>query len=183
MFIKLRSAWFGLHLKVELEKIGITVGIVHSFDDMMTPGVYINVAMNQGVKGQVAAWICDQNMNVFEIVIQGDQYRHGINQRNCAVDGKNEMKLNNCYLRLLSPSLSAAKSFLNFNDSTNVQPLKAVNFRKKGVLKSGPFDNYGDSYIYRYIKCDKEPIKGLLSRMAQEIAVISQNIPNLQIIE
>lgn len=54
--------------------------------------------------------------------------------------------------------------------------------KKKGkdkIKKTGPFDCYGESYIYRYKKIDGCMTAVLLGKMLEDIKKIYSQIPNL----
>ena len=54
--------------------------------------------------------------------------------------------------------------------------------KKKGkdkIKKTGPFDCYGESYIYRYEKTDGCLTGKLLEKMLDDIEQIRSNIPKL----
>lgn len=197
LYIKLRCSWFAVCLKNQLDDKGIKTKVINKFEELECGAVNINVAMNQG-NGQIAVWICDCNAkgkngnkltNTFEIVIQGNQYRHGINQQNIPVKAPdNPCKLNILYNRLSRLVDSRPLDFLDFqglygafDDCVNIIPLpdKKKKFKKTNVNKSGPFNYYGDSYIYRFKEIDEISISQLLKRMVDEAVLIFNNVPNL----
>ena len=197
LYIKLRCSWFALKLKCELEKT-VPVKVVHKYGDIEKNNKYvnINVDLNQG-NGQIAAWIWngdtdDKTMkqeqlrklnNTFEIVIQGNQYRHGINHSRIRLSEKGiddkYQRLKELYGRL--KNYEAAYDFLNFGGIDNVQPdSKDVKFRGSSVEKEGTFNCYSDSYIYRYIEItEKEPIEELRKNMITDIRQVLENPPKL----
>lgn len=177
LYIKLRCSWFVLELKRRLQVIKPI--IVHKFPDRKTNAVNLNVDINQG-NGQIAAWICDNKGNVFEIVIQGNQYRHGINQIGIGTKAKDRYyRLNELYSRLLDLPDKNAYSFLNFYGSNDVEPKTNKLFQKTKISKQGPFNCYDESYLYRYIKVENKSIGDLLNYMINDIKNIYNNIPNL----
>ena len=211
LYIKMRCSWFVTALKNRLEKeIGPgKVKIISKFDDRSYGCVNLNVAMNQG-NGQIAAWICDSDnkdkdgkpiSNTFEIVIQGDQYRHGINQMDINPEEAKTMpkidRLNALYDRIenglddCDPFL-----FLNFAGEFNCFDFKSKDIRpdankkvhyfrnKDKTEKSGPFDCYSDSYIYRYGKINNYKdetfkVDKLLETMVADIKRIYYKTPDL----
>ena len=191
LYIKLRSSWFAMNLKNMLDKDGIPTKVVHNFKQCEYGFVNINVDMNQG-NGQIAAWICDGpqkdkngNMaaNLFEVVIQGNQFRHGINQQSIGTPGTDKDRLNDLFTRLATISDKRPLSFLSFCNLQGVRPDKPGKHRNDAPLhrqKSGPFDCYGDDYLYRYTLIgNNETIGTLLSRMVSDIKKIWGAIPNL----
>ena len=194
LYIKLRCSWFALTLKENLIKNEIgaqKIHIINKYDDRK-PGINLNVNINQG-NGQIAAWICDSREdskdekkgNTFEVVIQGDQYRHGVNQNSIEIENQGNEKLNNCYRRLKDEKNKDAFGFLNFDNSIKIYPNKEEEYFKKtkknkeSLLKAGPFCCYGDSYIYRYKKIEKENVADLLQMMVSDVLRIYPKIPNL----
>jgi len=203
LYIKIRCSWFVARLKQELEGEKIPVKIVSKYEDRQPGYVSLNVAMNQG-NGQIAAWICEEGnfntkgkgkliANTFEIVVQGNQYRHGINQMGYKPDEAKTKyrpdRLNELYTRLLPGSRS--RQFLDFEgefhqcfgEGTDVEPKVKKNFRYYGVPKAGPFDCYDDSHIYRYVSINKDnaryTTRELLETMREDIRRIFPNMPNL----
>jgi hypothetical protein len=198
LYIKLRSSWFLLKLKEKLSKDCSPV-VVHKYEEIKnndkynkSKGVFLNVDINQG-NGQIAAWIYDasapkeKNGNTFEIVIQGNQYRHGISQ--CFKKKKNSPKLTgdarcnrlNMLYERIENSRSAAQ-FLGLKDIVFL-PAQKGNFRKSTINKDGPFNCYDDSYIYRYITLGegiKDEISSLLEHMCREVISVYSNIPTFK---
>lgn len=180
LYIKLRCSWFVGELR---KRITIQTQMVHKFSDVGQGRVNLNIDINQG-NGQVAAWICNGENNVFEIVIQGNQYRHGINQRNISTSAVGtEERLNDLYDRLKNLSDNRPLVFLNFENnifSTSVKPQTNKKFQKSMLQKRGPFNCYGKDYIYRYIQIDeKDCVEKLFEMMLNDINDIYTNIPCL----
>ena len=184
LYIKLRSSWFLMTLKKHLEDyFNLFPIVVHKYVANSGKGIYLNVDMFNAT-GQIAALIADGHGNTFEIVIQGDQYRHGINQHGIGTNtGNKYQRLNELFERL--NKFKKAQYFLNsfpqLSTSNGVQPQKNNNFRGSNkICKKGPFDCIGEDCIYRYIKVDKVPIKDLISEMANDINTLYNNIPKLK---
>lgn len=200
LYIKLRCSWFVMTLKKKLtEECHFSpVVVVHKYEEIINEhkrsGIYLNVDMNQG-NGQIAAWIYDSNDkkgNTFEVVIQGNQYRHGINQRSIAeTDEANKMygienrkfgHLNLLYSRLANTTYKRAKDFLDFKNEEGICPNKADNFRKttgQKIQKAGPFCCYDKSYIYRHKSIDGKTVDELINMMVSDISEIYPKIPEL----
>lgn len=208
LFIKMRCSWFAATLKQRLKIKGIPVRIVSKYEERLPGCVNLNVAMNQG-NGQIAAWICDRNMNTFEIVVQGDQYRHGINQIGIKKSKSKEIEndyyqvkendrasfkhfvLNWLYGRLENLQDVNAYNFLNFLDDficfnsnqSDIRPEskkdKVYYFRKTKTPKAGPFDCYSDDYIYRYVSISNCAVQTLRDKMLNDILRIFHNLPDL----
>lgn len=178
LYIKLRCSWFVIELK---KRITQNTQIIHKFSGVKQNQINLNIDINQG-NGQIAAWICDNKNNVFEIVIQGDQYRHGINQRMILTPSKIKgERLNELYDKLKQLSDKRPLEFLNFNGNNNVEPHTIKKFRDKNstLMKSGPFNCYGEDYIYRYIEANNHSTNMLLTMMLNDINAIFANIPCL----
>lgn len=187
LYIKLRSSIFALSLKKELESRGINVAVIHKYSErkMMADKkiVNLNVSINQGV-GQIAVWICDKNTNTFEIVIQGKQYRHGINRLSSTPPEEKKYELlNDCYNKLVENTDKRAKLFLDFDGTTDVLPSsengEKYHFKKSNTPKSGPFCCYGHSYIYRYKDCGDILVNDLMDKMVQDVVRICSDLPDL----
>lgn len=194
LYIKLRCSWFAVCLKKRLEEDRIPTKVIYKYEEREFGVVNINVTINQG-NGQIAAWICDRDKkkdgktNMFEIVIQGNQYRHGINQECIDTGNQGPERLNELYNRLSQLRDQRSKKFLNFECDFSIganltQPNKPKNHRKNKsqdpvVQKSGPFDCYGEDYIYRYKKIDNIPISQLLKWMVRDVKIILDSKPDL----
>lgn len=184
LYIKLRCTSFMLELKSLLEKKCVPVEILAASQVRKRnnkhnnkPGVYLNVNVFNSV-GQIGAlvWTGKKKDDIYEVIVQGGQYRHGINQNTTAqkrpkVNGmkskKERMILNNMWTRLSSTDPS--KTFL-----TTIWP-GTVHYpqqpdAKKG--KTGPYDDYDNGYIYRYIAYDWI-VSVLLDNMVKDIQDIA----------
>lgn len=184
LYIKLRTSWFLMTLKGELEKENDFIGkvfVVHKYRELQekASGVFLNVDMNQG-NGQIAAWIKDESGNTFEVVIQGNQYRHGIAQRHDTPTAKNRYdRLNILYERIMrSP---APNEFLNFKGDIKIEPKKCGHFQKTVIDRKGPFRSYDDSYLYRYrFINNNDSIESLMNEMVKDIKAIFPGIPEFK---
>ena len=189
---------FALILKNKLKEKGVSAVVINKYSNRKRKEngervVNLNIAINQG-EGQIAAWICDgedtieEKSDTFEIVIQGDQYRHGINQMSIQPDDnvKGEEKfrrLNVCYERLETNADEGAMQFINFNDNdeANVFPpnWKKHHFKNTTTMKSGPFCCYDHAYIYRYKSISEIKVKDLIEIMLSDIIDIFSNLPRI----
>lgn len=183
LYIKLRASWFLMTIKAKLEEKKDFKGkvfVVHKYKELQgkEPGVFLNVDMNQG-NGQIAAWVKDVIGNTFEVVIQGNQYRHGIAQCYDTPSAKNRYeRLNMLYVRV--ENSSAPKSFLNFKDRNDlsIEPKKAGRFQKTDIDRKGLFRSYDHSYLYRYRIIGKEDsIDVLMNEMITDIESVFPDIP------
>ena len=182
LYIKLRCTSFMLELKSRLETLKIPVYYLvanqvrkqnNKHNDK--PGVYLNVNVFNAV-GQVGAlvWTGKENDDIYEVIVQGDQFRHGINQATPDSVPKRPKQrdiLNKMWIRLNMADPS--KSFLNEIRTGSVHYPKKADEKKN---KKGPYDDYDNGYVYRYIKCDKWTVRELLKNMADDIKDIAQQL-------
>lgn len=115
----------------------------------------MNIGINQGV-GQIAAFLYDEKTEYFnEVVIQGDQYRHGINVK-VPVQSSKIKSQEEIWKKVDGPN----NTFLNsFPCNTTIYPEKPKNTR------TAPFLGYNHDYIYKYTKISewqKPPVENLL---------------------
>lgn len=172
LYIKLRCTSFMLELKALLEnpKNNVPVCIlaadrIREVDEnqkyINKAGVYLNVNIFKAV-GQIGALIWDGQGDIYEVVIQGEQYRHGINPK-VKESGKDKREmLDKMWERHLKDP--RACQFLNMILD------KAPHECKK--KKAGPYNEYNDAYIYRYVNYKKDlnlNVKPLLDVMADDI--------------
>ncbi len=181
LYIKLRCTSFMLELKSRLESnvpvYLLTANQVRKQNNKHNdkPGVYLNVNVFNAV-GQVGAlvWTGEENDDIYEVIVQGDQFRHGINQatpESVPKRPKQRTILNEMWTRLNKADPS--KSFLNEIRKGIVHYPKKIDLDKK---KNGPYDDYDNGYIYRYIKCDKWKVRKLLDEMESDVIDIAQKL-------
>ena len=207
LYIKLRCSWFAMELKRRLD---CNTRVVHKFGDIdiYNDAVNINVDINQG-NGQIAAWICNRDTdstlnetekktlkNTFEIVIQGNQYRHGISLSRIRLPNKTNVikdkydRLNELYLHLQGLKDQRAFYFLNHIEIGNgsgpyitLPDRENAKFRsgeKKNKEKKGLFNCYSDGYLYRYIEIsDQYRINDLIGQMINDINAVLSSSPRL----
>lgn len=174
LYIKLRCYNFLLLLKKnfldqKLQSSKFPVQFIEKHDEIQKRyngncGVYLNVAINQGT-GQAAAWIKKESEFIYEIVIQGDQYRHGINAKHLV---KNNDKIK---------SQEYIREQLN---NKQVEFLSNCSFPNKcKKSRKYPLNGYGFEYIYRYDSIGDKKVNELLERMADEICkvCVDSNLP------
>ena len=174
LYIKLRISYFLIKLKqrLEAEQVG-SVSFLKNHGDIRgkykEPGIYLNQNIFRSV-GQLAAFIYkshDDKGDIHEIVIQGDQYRHGINSQERGNKGKEKVDSQN----RLWESIQQRPSELDFlnNIFSGVETLPKTAKTSKKVQKVGPFNGYNHDYVYRYVKCDKMTVNELLDIMATDV--------------
>ena len=166
LYIKLRCCKFLMLLKNELEKLGMetpNVSFIKEHKDIRTnhiPHVYLNYNIFKGV-GQAAAWIYTdktENGDIHEVVIQGNQYRHGINSlRHRFGEVDKIMNQQHIWEELRKDSFDA-----NFFE-TLTMPSKP----KKN--RTDAYNGYGPDYVYRYDVITNETVDQLLNRMANDV--------------
>lgn len=201
LYIKLRSSYFIVNLYNRLKQ-DLPVSFIHSYDwgafkeEKDNTHIFLNLGYNQG-NGQIAAWIYSQKESqtrTYEIVIQGKQYRHGIGQKqdkasNNTAKGKMLnglwMTLKNVDSDLKFLNLERVSELLSVVRPIEVRPIegKDYNFRFKNedgeqIGKSGPFDCYGDSYVYRYIDISNIKMGVLLDTMVKDIHSVFNYLNN-----
>lgn len=187
LYIKLRASKFisllELKLEQKLEKEGIAKVITIPCDDykkyddirQKTKDEIIRVFLNYTIQsgtGMIAAFIYKKGNNgdkIIEVVIQGDQYRHGINSpRYKSSNDDKETKLKNLW-----KDVSDDKYMKQTND--NSQFLEQYRNQYKD------FCVYGDDYVYRYLKIDSKKVNELIEMMVDDIkdVVNSDNLWNI----
>ena len=179
IYIKLRCAYFLMLLKKELKKDNNNwpVCFLKNHGDIRqkirTKGIYLNFNIFRGV-GQAAAFIYhnnDDKGDIHEIVIQGNQYRHGINShrfKGATTQKDNIIKLNELWKACQNDEKD--KLFLNKIMGDNI--VQPVTPNKE--TKDGAFNGYNDDYVYRYVKIEKKNVSELLSLMAEDIKTYSK---------
>ena len=169
LYIKLRCTSFMMQLKDRLLKKNIPVEILaanrvrekdKSGQYINNAGVYLNVNVFNAV-GQVGALVWKGKGDFYEVVIQGGQFRHGISPERKAMGKGKRAKLDNMWARHMNNKQS--RDFLTSILWQNPEPSK----NPKG--KKGPYCEYDDAYIYRYIKCEQMLVNDLLDAMENDI--------------
>ena len=94
LYVKLRCTKFMMHLKKSLMIKGVPVYLEPAADVRKKDvGVYLNVNVFNGV-GQVGALVWDGgnrgNRDIYEVIVQGDQFRHGIGEDSSKSKDKTE---------------------------------------------------------------------------------------------
>ncbi len=170
LYIKLRCTKFMMQLRNRLMKsipVEILAANLIREKDKTTKqyrnkaGVYLNVNVFNAV-GQVGALIWDGKGDIYEVVIQGEQYRHGINPREKETGKDKRDMLDKMWNRHLNDP--RANQFLN-------KVLNKVPHECKNKDKAGPYNEYDDAYIYRYVN-----YKDLVQNVEQLLDVMAQDI-------
>jgi len=180
IYIKLRCAYFLMLLKKELEKDNNNspVHFLKNHGDIRekikAKGIYLNFNIFRSV-GQAAAFIYhnnDDKGDIHEIVIQGNQYRHGINSHRFkgATTKKDNIRKQN---ELWNACQKDEKDSLFLNKIIGDSVVQPVKPNKE--TKDGAFNGYNDDYVYRYVKIDNKNVSELLSLMAEDIKKQFQN--------
>lgn len=175
LYIKLRGLRFIALLKDKLDENGITSDIVSIAGDKLrmwynnTPDtpkhqVYLNWNVFNAV-GQIAAFIYCGGNEIYEIVVQGDQYRHGINyyddsdtQLKSWIQNKNDKAIAEIWNKV------GNNSFMNgYYWKQNLQ-LFNTQYRKGKT-----YCQYKPDYVYRYRDISTEEIGDLLKVMVEDI--------------
>lgn len=167
LYIKLRCTLFMMMLRDELkDKVPVRIlgaGQIREKknDEYVNgAGVYLNVNVFHAV-GQIGAIVWNGKGDCYEVVVQGGQFRHGISPERKARGKNKREKLDNMWAR--HKNNPKARFFLNTILGTELDITK----NKKG--KKGPYNEYDDAYVYRYVQCKSMSVKDLLSTMSQDV--------------
>ena len=150
LYIKLRCADFLMKVKSELimKGVNIPVHFLNKYSEMRNnkiTGLFLNVNIYNG-EGQAAIFLYDAKTDdIYEFVIQGEQYRHGINSERHSPYFKDKEN-SRCKLWNAIQKVPKDKSFLNTILCYNTSP-----YNNKRT-KIGPFCGYDHNYVYKYIK-------------------------------
>lgn len=181
LYIKLRGQEFLRLLKQKLQTKGITSDIVSIAGDKLrawynnNPNapkhqVYLNWNVFNAV-GQIAAFIYRGGNEIYEIVIQGPQYRHGINYYDA-----NNLQLKTWIQNKNAQAISAIWSIVGKNNFMKEyywnQQLQQFNTK----YKKGAYCQYKPDYVYRYWDISKEKIDDLLNGMVEDIDYTLNNV-------
>jgi hypothetical protein len=170
-------------LKSELDKQGIKSDIVSIAGDKLRAWhddpanlknhqqVYLNWNVFNAV-GQIAAFIYRGGNEIYEIVIQGNQYRHGINYYDASdtqlkswIQSKNVKAITKIWNRVHK------NSFMNgYYWEQHLQPFN------KQYREGKQYCQYKPDYVYRYRDISKEKIGDLLKGMVEDIQYTIQHI-------
>lgn len=184
LYIKLRGLKFMYMLKDKLEKANITSDIIpiggyklreyyNTLCDEDKKGVYLNWNVFNAV-GQIAAFIHNGSNEIYEIVIQGDQYRHGINYYD-----ENDSNLKSLINSKSDKAIEEIWSRVCENDFIKNyywgRKSEALNTEYK---KQKTYCQYKPDYVYRYLNISQLKISTLLDRMVEDIKHTIENTTN-----
>ncbi len=166
LYIKLRNSYFMDLLSKELSKVSsqqtqiqvmpfrikgnkiFTYKDIRGFSNDGCVHVFLENTIQRGT-GMIAAYIYKKNNTndyIYEVVIQGDQYRHGIN----------------------------SNSYKSVSELWEKVEEDGFMFRKNAGKNK--YNKYGNEYVYRYEKIEnpreKNNVKDLLDRMHQDILCV-----------
>ena len=174
LYIKLRCDKFLTLLEGKLKtlNVGLPITFITKYNEIIKKGIYLNTSINQGV-GQAAAFIHLHNgqpVNNYEIVIQGKQYRHGINSKKGTA--QNNVRAQEQIWNAIGHK---AQDFLCFKiyhpalyHGQMVLPDKCKTVKK--VTRTVPLNGYDTTCIYKHIDIiEKTPVRDLLAHMADDI--------------
>ena len=179
LYIKLRGSMFLSYLEGKI--IGAAVKIMpfnksknspFKYDDIRSvstgqTNVYLECTIQQGV-GMVAAYIYKKRGVdfIYEIAIQGNQYRHGINSR--ALSDPNDPKLMKVWNGVRKNQYNAI-----FFDNIAVIGQKNV-----PSLPHSNYYKYWPEYVYKYVIINCRIVSELIDSMANDINKIVQDLNN-----
>lgn len=153
LYIKLRGLKFIELLQAKLCSAGLSHEIVpvggfkfrQSWNSKQSKDVYLNWNVFRAV-GQVAAYLYNGGVQIYEIVIQGDQYRHGINY----YDPKNtNISLQDIWKKVKNDDF-----------------MKGITYAGR---KNKDHGQYEPDYVYVYERIQGIKISNLLDRMVNDI--------------
>ena len=172
LYIKLRGLKFMDLLKEELSKKKITFEVVkkagtelrklaRETPDNKKPDVYLNWNVFNA-EGQVAVFVYRGNNEIFEIVIQGNHYKHGINYAN---------EINN-EITPLDKDKKQSRSKI-WEKVNNYEFMNDLNYPNKNNKE---YCGYDTDCVYRYYKIDEmdwgKSIESLLEHMVEDVKTL-----------
>lgn len=121
--------------------------------------VFLECTIQQG-NGMVAAYIYKKRCVdfIYEIAIQHDQYRHGINSKDARYGKIDDEGLENVWKVVYKKDSSFFDKIL-----------------KKNTYPEGSYNKYKPEYVYKYVKIENESIGELLNAMANDIEDVVKN--------
>lgn len=125
--------------------------------------VFLECTIQQGV-GMVAAYIYKKREidYIYEIAIQGDQYRHGINSKELHENNPNDETMQNIWEKVYEYDHSFFDQINKINDT----------------LPLGGFNKYKPEYVYKYVKLENQKVSELINIMAEDINIIVDKMKN-----
>lgn len=179
LYAKLRSALFLMDFKKQIEHrvppCGLQVQFVDSIKNVQdagfATGIYLHYGMNQGL-GVADIWIPIQTPHkiaLYEIVIQGNQYRHGYCEPN--TNGSAQPTVDVLWNTVV-PQLPFYTGFVA--GQGNFQALSKSNMR-------GNYCQYNNDYLYTYLKIENVRRNDLLDIAINDTVQLlrSHNLINL----
>jgi len=161
LYIKLRCSNFIIQLKEKIEqriKNGVPIQIINTKEypkirENGKIGIYLNQNMFNG-NGQVAAFIYKKSGNnegdIYEIVIQGNEYRHGINSIRLEDKSKEKTESQN----ILWHEFGGQKFLSDIPIEGDLLPQTIRKNKNSKVTKAAPFRGCGHGYIFKYKKIE-----------------------------
>lgn len=168
LYIKLRGLQFLEILKQEINNSWDTKYVKDGGDVIRKESLQFNIFLNFNIHqgcGQVAVFIYFGEEQIFEIVIQGNQYRHCINYKRKS-DGKYESFDND-------NTISKAKIWEVVNNDTFMRSfIRSGGFYEKYKSKK-EYCGYGADQIYRYRTIDSdESVNSLIVNIVSDVESI-----------
>lgn len=181
LYIKLRCAKFLILLQDKLKKEMISpVHFLNNHGDIRkihkTRGVYLNQNIFRSV-GQAAAFLYLENgekNDIYEIVIQGNQFRHGINSCRLADYSKDKVESQNILWNTFNrcPFEKDFLSLYNIMSNICVKPQIKRKNNKSEINKIGAFCAYNHDYVYKYKDISSLKVFELLEVMTNDIIFV-----------
>ena len=116
------------------------------------------------------------NRDIYEVIVQGEQFRHGIGEESSSSKDKDWNRLNELWNRLEKDELSHSflHGILGMTDQ-DIMP-KTINRKEK----RGTYDAYDSGYSYRYIPCKTWKALRLLRDMTGDVEDIARKLNVIQ---
>lgn len=175
LYIKLRCAKFLILLKKKLVEKNVPAYYMKANENIREErterGVYLNLNIFRSV-GQVAALIYDGHPknDLFEIVIQGEEYRHCINSIKYK-NVKNKSRADKGTARSKLWSYCKNNGLMSFMEDIpgdgDLFPQCSIKDKSKNKVEK--FRGYNDDYVYKFKKIDGIIVSKLLNQMVEDI--------------
>lgn len=173
LYIKLFNCKFIAYLKKGLREQNINdiydVNKHREIRQHAKRGIYFNQTINQG-EGMIAAWFEKEdgpNKDIYEIVIQGHQYRHGINAERFRDNSAGKIASQNNLYKNFDDSMKAFMNEIPLEGELKPTEIKIT--KNQDAQKIAAFNGYDYGYIYKYKSITNESVKELIDIMIEDI--------------
>ena len=173
LYMKLLNCKFIAYLKKGLKERNINdiydVNKHREIRQHAKRGIYFNQTINQG-EGMIAAWFEKEdgpNKDIYEIVIQGHQYRHGINAERFKDNSAGKIASQNNLYKNFDDSMKAFMNKIPLEGELKPTEIKIT--KNQDAQKIAAFNGYDYGYIYKYKSITNESVKELIDIMIEDI--------------